>query len=111
MLASTVYVTTGTYEEAHKIARSVVVERLAACANILGSISSVYLWQGEICENPEIALIIKTRTELINPLTERIKFLHSYDCPCITVFGIVDGNLDYIKWIERETCHPKFDKY
>ena len=103
MLASAVYVTTGTLEEAQKIARSVVVERLAACANILGSISSVYLWNGEVCESPETALMLKTRPELITPLTERIKELHSYDCPCIAVLGILDGNLDYIKWIEKET--------
>ena len=103
MVASAVYVTTGTYDEAQKIARSVVVDRLAACANIFGSISSVYLWQGKICENPETALILKTRTELITQLTERIKELHSYDCPCIAVFGIVGGNIDYIKWIEKET--------
>ena len=103
MLASAVYVTTGTLEEAQKIARSVVVGRLAACANILGSISSVYLWNGEVCESPETALVLKTRPELITPLTEHIKELHSYDCPSISVLSIVGGNLDYIKWIEKET--------
>lgn len=106
MLASSVYVTTGTYEEAQTIARAVVVDRLAACANILGGISSVYLWQGEICENSETALIIKTRPDLIDPLVERIKAIHSYDCPCIAVLGVVDGNIDYIKWIEKETDYP-----
>ena len=103
MVASAVYVTTGSYEEAQKIAQSVVIDRLAACANILGNISSVYLWQDKICEDTETALIIKTRSELIGPLTERIKQLHSYDCPCVTVLSIVDGNPDYIKWIEEET--------
>jgi periplasmic divalent cation tolerance protein len=103
MLASAVYVTTGTLEEAQKIARSVVVERLAACANILGSISSVYLWNGEVCESSETAFMLKTRPELITPLIEHIKELHSYDCPSISVLSIVGGNLDYIKWIEKET--------
>ena len=103
MLASVVYATTGTLEEAQKIARSLVVDRLAACANILGSVSSVYLWKGKISESLETALILKTRPELITSLTERIKELHSYDCPCITVLSIIDGNLDYIKWIEEET--------
>ena len=109
MLASAVYVTTGTLEEAKKIARSVVVDRLAACANILGSISSVYLWQDEIHEDPETALILKTRPELITHLTERIKDIHSYDCPCIVVLRIEDGNLDFIRWIEQETCYPKLN--
>jgi periplasmic divalent cation tolerance protein len=81
----------------------VVVERLAACANILGSISSVYLWNGEVCESSETAFMLKTRPELITPLIEHIKELHSYDCPSISVLSIVGGNLDYIKWIEKET--------
>ena len=80
-----------------------VAERLAACANILDSISSVYLWHGEVCESPEIALVLKTRPELITPLTEHIKELHNYDCPCIVVLSIEGGNPDYIKWIEKET--------
>ena len=80
-----------------------VVERLAACANILGSISSVYLWNGEVCESSETAFMLKTRPELITPLIEHIKELHSYDCPSISVLSIVGGNLDYIKWIEKET--------
>ena len=105
MLASTVYVTTATFEEAQKIAKSVIFERLAACANILGGISSVYLWQDEMCENTETAIILKTRSDLVTPLIERIKVLHSYDCPCITVMSIVDGNVDYIKWIEDETVN------
>ena len=103
MLAAAVYVTTGTFEEAQTIARSVVVDRLAACANILGSISSIYLWQGNICEDPETVLLLKTHPELITPLTERIKELHSYDCPCIAVLGIVDGNDEYLQWIKRQT--------
>ena len=103
MLASLLYVTTSTNEEAQKIARSVVVERLAACANILGDISSIYLWQSEVCESSETALILKTSPKLVSSLTRRIKELHSYDCPCIAVLEIVDGNHDYIKWIEQET--------
>jgi periplasmic divalent cation tolerance protein len=103
MLAAAVYVTTGTFEEAQTIARSVVVDRLAACANILGSISSIYLWQGNICEDPETVLFLKTHPKLITPLTERIKELHSFDCPCIAVLGIVDGNDEYFQWIKKQT--------
>jgi len=105
MLASIVYVTAGTSEEAKKIARSVVEDRLAACANILGNISSVYLWNSEPCESSETALFLKTSTELITPLIKRIKELHSYECPCIAVLGIVDGNQDFIEWILRMTSN------
>ena len=110
MSASIVYVTTGTNEEAQEIARSVVVDRLAACANILGNISSIYLWQSELCESFETALLLKTSPELITPLTERIKQLHSYDCPCIAVLEIVDGNHDFIEWIKQETINKNLTK-
>ena len=103
MSTSTIYITTSTHEEAAKIARTLVGERLAACANIIGEISSIYFWQGKVREEPETALILKTRSELVAPLTARIKELHSYDCPCVTALEISDGNLDYIDWITEET--------
>ena len=75
-----------------------IAERLAACACILGSISTVCLWHGEVCESPETALMLKTRPELITPLTERVKELRSYGCPCIAVLSIVGRNPDHITW-------------
>ena len=103
MSAVTVYVTTGTQKEARDIARTIINEGLVACVNILGNISSIYRWDGEIKEDIETALLIKTRRELTMKLTDRIKELHSYDCPCVTVMNIENGNLDYIAWIEEET--------
>ena len=103
MSAVTVYVTTGTQEEARDIARTIINEGLVACVNILGNVSSIYRWDGEIKEDIETALLIKTRRELTTKLTDRIKELHSYDCPCVTVMNIENGNLDYIAWIEEET--------
>ena len=103
MSAVTVYVTTGTQEEARDIARTIINEGLVACVNILGNISSIYRWDGKIKEDIETALLIKTRRELTTKLTNRNKELHSYDCPCVTVMNIENGNLDYIAWIEEET--------
>ena len=103
MSAVTVYVTTGTQEEARDIARTIINEGLVACVNILGNVSSIYRWDGEIKEDIETALLIKTRRELTTKLTDRIKELHSYDCPCVTVMNIENGNLDYIAWIEEKT--------
>ena len=103
MSASTIYVTASSSEEAKKIARKVIDERLAACANILSNISSVYLWEDEVQEENEAALVLKTRSELTTALTDRIKELPSYDCPCITALDIVDGNADYIAWIREQT--------
>ena len=95
--------TFSTLEEAKEISHTVVQEKLAACANILGEVSSVYTWNGEITEEKEIALLLKTSKKLVMKLTERVKALHSYDCPCITALSIVGGNADYITWIKHET--------
>ncbi len=99
----TVYVTTGSDEEALKIARAVVAERLAACANILGPVTSVYEWQGEMREEGEVALLLKTRREHFDRLADRVRALHSYDCPCIVAWPIEAGTSDYLAWLRGQT--------
>jgi periplasmic divalent cation tolerance protein len=99
----TVYVTTLDEDEAKRIARTVVEERLAACANQLGPIQSVYWWDGKICEEGEVALVLKTSDDRKTALINRIKSLHSYDTPCITCHSIADGNPDFLDWIVAET--------
>ena len=98
-----VYVTAATESEAELIARTVVEERLAACANQLGSIQSIYWWEGRVCEGEEVALVLKTAEERKDELVERIKQLHSYDCPCIVCLPIAGGNPDFLAWINSET--------
>jgi periplasmic divalent cation tolerance protein len=99
----TVYVTTGNRVEALAIARTVVTEKLAACANILGEVTSVYEWQGEVHEDAEVALVLKSRTELFDDLCARIRDLHGYDCPCIVAWPIEAGSQDYLSWIVDQT--------
>ncbi len=103
MESYSVYVTAKDEAEAKNIARTVVEERLVACANLLGSIQSVYWWDGKVCEDGEVALILKTTGDRKAELIERIKTLHSYDVPCITCHPITDGNPDFLKWIADET--------
>ena len=98
-----VYVTAKDAAEAGRIAETVVEERLAACANVLGAIGSVYRWKGKVCEDNEVALVLKTSNERKSELIDRIKQLHSYDTPCIACLPIVDGNPDFLKWIADET--------
>ena len=98
-----IYVTAVDAAEAELIARTVVEERLAACANILGSSRSIYWWEGQVCEGEEIALVLKTTTSRKSELVDRIKQLHSYDCPAIVCLPIADGNPDFLKWIQQET--------
>lgn len=99
-----IYVTTETEDEAKSIARALVGERLAACANILGTITSVFWWEGEVQDDPEVSLILKTRKDLVERVTERIKALHSYDCPCVVALPIEAGNLAFLSWIDEETA-------
>lgn len=100
-----VYVTAKDADEAKTIAKTVVGERLAACANLLGNIESIYWWQGEVCEDGEVALILKTSAERKPDLIERIKELHSYECPCVICLPIAGGNCDFLNWIAAETGH------
>jgi periplasmic divalent cation tolerance protein len=98
-----VYVTAGDAAEAKRIGRTVVEERLAACANVLDGMSSVYWWQGKIEEASEAVLILKTTTMRLEELTARIKALHSYATPAIVAWPIEAGNAEYLDWIGDET--------
>ena len=98
-----VYVTTADDAEAKRIAKTVVEARLAACANVLGSVQSVYRWEGRMCEEAEVALVLKTSNDRKAALIDRIKQLHSYDTPCIVCMPIADGNQEFLKWIADET--------
>ena len=97
-----IYVTTGSDDEARRIGRTLVEEKLAACSNIV-PIKSIYRWQDKIEEADEVAMFIKTRSELADRVIDRVKELHSYEVPCIVTFPIEKGNPDYLKWIGEST--------
>ncbi len=97
------YITADTPEEAASIGRILVEERLAACVNILGGITSFYWWEGAVQQGAETALIAKTRADLTDAVTARIKQLHGYTCPCVVALPIQGGNRDFIDWIAAET--------
>ena len=101
--ASWLYITAGTRDEAQAIARTLVEERLVACANIFGDMDSVYWWDGAVKSETEVAFIVKTRASLVEEVVARITELHSYDCPCVVALAIDGGNPDYLAWIEAET--------
>jgi periplasmic divalent cation tolerance protein len=100
-----VYITTKTAEDAAQIGRTLVEERLAACVNIVNDMRSIYRWEGGVQEGNEAVIIAKTRRDRLPTLTERVKTLHSYDCPCIVAFALQDGegNKDYLAWIGKQT--------
>jgi len=98
-----VYVTASGADEAERIGRAVVSERLAACANMLAPVRSIYWWQGALEDSTEAALILKTTRARLPDLIARVKALHSYECPCIEALEVADGNPDFLAWIARET--------
>jgi periplasmic divalent cation tolerance protein len=101
--ATLLYMTAGSHEEAITISRILVEARLAACANILAPMTSVYRWEGAIQTDDEVAFIVKTRSDLVEAVTQRIQEIHSYDCPCVVALPIADGNPDFLNWIIKET--------
>ena len=97
-----VYATFASDEEARRIARAVIEERLAACANILAPCHSVYRWQGKVEEAGEVPAIFKTRADAASALTRRIAELHSYDVPAAVVWPIAEALPDYAQWVADE---------
>ncbi len=102
MMFSDIYITASDSDEAKRIARAVIEEKLGACANMY-PITSIYRWHGTIEEESEYALVIKTKTDLVEKLTARVRELHSYETPCILSFTIDAGDQSYLNWVDQET--------
>ncbi len=98
-----VMVTCADDAQAQAIADRLVEERLAACANIVGAVRSVFRWRGATDRASETLLLAKTRAELFEKLSQRVKELHSYEVPEIIALPIVAGSPDYIAWIMDST--------
>lgn len=95
--------TIDTEEEAAKIARALVEANVAACVNIVPKITSVYAWKGELCEEEELMLVIKTQQKRIGELKALLKELHPYEVPELIVFPVTDGLPDYLSWVLANT--------
>jgi periplasmic divalent cation tolerance protein len=100
MSAVSVYAIFADAEEAERIGRTAVEERLAACINILGPIRSIYRWQGEVETTEEVAAILKTTHANADALITRIADLHSYEVPCIVTSPIDKILGTYADWVE-----------
>lgn len=98
-----VFVTVANEEEAAKIAKAIVEEKLAGCVNIVRNVRSIYFWQGKIEDESEVLMIIKTKAELFDKLSERIKSIHSYTVPEIIGLKIKKGSESYLKWLSEVT--------
>jgi len=98
-----VLVTCGSEEEALKIANALVEEHLAACANVISPIRSIYRWEGKIWDEKEWLLIIKTQKQRFGELEKKVKSLHSYSVPEIVSLPILEGSPSYLNWLEEMT--------
>ena len=96
-----VLTTAGSEEEARKIATELVERRLAACANILPRIQSLYRWEGKVESAEEFLLIIKSTKARSAHVQAAIRELHSYDLPECIVLSIEGGSAEYLQWIEE----------
>lgn len=99
-----IYVTASSRTEAESLARLLVEERLAACANVIERITSFYWWEGEVQSGEEAVRIAKTRRDMVEDLVAAVKRMHSYSCPCVVALPIVAGNPDFLNWIAAETA-------
>ena len=99
----TVYAVFADDEEARRIARALIEERLAACANILGPCRSIYRWQDKVEEAEEVAAIFKTAAARADAVVARIAGLHSYDVPAILVWPVEHAFAPYSAWVAQES--------
>ncbi len=97
-----IYITVGMEKEAKNIIRTLLKKKLIACANLF-PVTSFFNWENKLQEDDEIAIIMKTRDDLVDQVIKEIKELHSYEIPCIVVWQIIKGNEDYLSWVEKET--------
>jgi periplasmic divalent cation tolerance protein len=88
-------------EEAVKIVRVLLEERLIACGNIVDSVSSFFWWRGKIEEEKEVLVIMKSDEKLFKKLSKRVMELHSYDVPEILALPILDGSSSYLEWLKN----------
>ena len=102
------YITTSDKKEAQEIGRKLVEQNLAACANIIDGMQSIYKWEGEVKGDNECVLLIKTHYSRVKKVTRLIKEMHSYDVPAIVSLTITEdeGNMEYLEWLEKMSKEP-----
>jgi periplasmic divalent cation tolerance protein len=98
----TLYFTAINRDAALQIARTLVDERLVACANIIDGVTSVYRWKNQTHEDREVVVFAKTTAALAKDAVQRVRQLHDYDCPCVTTWKTAAAS-DYADWVHLET--------
>lgn len=99
-----VLITTPSKEVGEQVAKSLVESKLAACVNILAPIHSIYTWEGEITQDEEVLLIVKSRADIFErELIPNVQGVHPYEVPEIIALPIIKGSADYLNWMTEVT--------
>jgi periplasmic divalent cation tolerance protein len=93
--------TAGSEKEALKMARILVEERLAACANVIPGMRSFFYWKGRLCREKEALILVKTVNKQGEKIINKIEEVHSYEVPEIIFFRVNKGEKNYLKWVEK----------
>lgn len=102
-VAIVIFITAPNPDKGEEIARALVTEGIAACASIIPRITSIYRWDGKICQDEEVLIVVKSRKSLFPEIRDRVKSLHSYDVPEIISLPVIDGLPDYLHWLNNAT--------
>jgi len=89
--------------EAKKLVESLLADQIIACAQVIPIVESFYRWQGQIVNDRECLLMLKTRQRHFAAIEQRVRALHSYDVPEIIAVPLVEGSTEYMKWIDEQT--------
>jgi len=95
--------TTGSEDDAQRIAREIVSENLAACVNLIPAVRSIYKWKGELHDDAEQLLVVKTVRRRLDAVKRRILELHPYDVPELIVLDVDDVDEAYLQWMTEST--------
>jgi periplasmic divalent cation tolerance protein len=98
--------TTPTVEEANSIARALVERRLAACVQLVDPIRSVYRWEGEVHEDPEVLLVIKSLDSQLASIERLLRELHPYEVPELLSVPVAGGSAAYLRWLDESVGVP-----
>jgi len=96
-----VYITAGSKEEAAKIGGELIQSGLAACVNIIDHMNSIYMWEGKLQQDSEVVMIAKTMEQCVPALIDKVKSIHSYDCPCVVCLPVTQGHQPFLDWIAQ----------
>ena len=96
------YQTLASKSQAVKMTKVLVKEKLIACANILDNVTSIYEWKGDVCDEEELSVIMKTTKEKVKSLEKKIVELHPYECPAILIIPIAGGHENFLNWIKEQ---------